>query len=202
LDGIYSRIGASDNLAGGHSTFMVEMLETAHILHHASPHSLVIVDEIGRGTSTYDGMSLAIATAEQLARHNRSFTLFATHYFELTALADELETVANIRLDAVEHGDEVVFLHSVREGPASQSYGIAVARRAGLPAAVLARARELLAELEVRHHAHLLPARPQLPLFEARSPLTEAVRQLDPERLSPLAALETLYRLRALVDDG
>ncbi|RMD79763.1 MAG: DNA mismatch repair protein MutS, partial [Gammaproteobacteria bacterium] len=148
VDRVFTRIGAADDLAGGRSTFMVEMSETANILRHATERSLVLLDEIGRGTSTFDGLALAWATAEHLAREIRAFTLFATHYFELTALAEELEGVANVHLGAVEHGDRVVFLHEVREGPASQSYGLQVAALAGVPGEVLARARERLAELE------------------------------------------------------
>ncbi len=200
IDAIYSRIGAGDNLAGGQSTFMVEMAETANILHHATAASLVIVDEIGRGTSTYDGMALAWAAAEHLAAHNRAFTLFATHYFELTALADEVATVANIRLDAVEHGEDVVFMHSVSEGPASRSFGIAVARRAGVPAMVIARARALLRALEQRHAQPTREELPQLPLFDRPHPAIEALTALDPDTLTPREALETLYRLRTLLD--
>ncbi len=200
IDAIYSRIGAADNLAGGQSTFMVEMAETAYILHHASAASLVIIDEIGRGTSTYDGMSLAWAAAEHLAAHNRAFTLFATHYFELTALADEVATVANVRLDAVEHGEEVVFMHSVSEGPADRSFGIAVARRAGVPATVITRARALLRTLEQRHPQQTGDELPQLPLFDRPHPALEALIAVDPDALTPREALETLYRLRALLD--
>ena len=151
VDRIFTRIGASDDLAGGRSTFMVEMSETAHILRNATRRSLVLLDEIGRGTSTYDGLALAWATAEHIAREIGAFTLFATHYFELTALPTELDAVANVHLDAVEHGGEVVFLHSVREGPASQSYGVEVAKIAGVPAPVLDAARKRLAELEELH---------------------------------------------------
>ena len=200
IDAIYSRIGAGDNLAGGQSTFMVEMSETANILHHASAASLVIVDEIGRGTSTYDGMSLAWAAAEHLAQRNRAFTLFATHYFELTALADEVPTVANVRLDAVEHGDDVVFMHSVSAGPASRSFGIAVARRAGVPGTVIARARALLDTLERRHPQQNQHEAPQLPLFDRPHPALAALSELDPDRLTPREALDALYRLRALIE--
>ena len=200
IDAIYSRVGAGDNLAGGQSTFMVEMAETANILHHATAFSLVIVDEIGRGTSTYDGMSLAWAAAEHLAERNRAFTLFATHYFELTALADEVAGVANVRLDAVEHGEDVVFMHSVSEGPASRSFGIAVARRAGVPAAVIARARALLDTLEQRHQQHSQHETPQLPLFDRPHPALLALSELDPDTLTPREALDTLYRLRALIE--
>lgn len=200
LDGIYSRIGASDNLAGGQSTFMVEMAEVAHILRHAGPTSLVIVDEIGRGTSTYDGMALAWAAAEHLACVNRCHALFATHYFELTALAETVPGCANVRLDAVEHGDDVLFLHSVSEGPANRSFGIAVARLAGLPAATLARARALLDSLETRDQAASAQRSPQLPLFQPDHPVVAALTAVDPDTLSPRQALDTLYRLRSLIE--
>lgn len=206
LDGIYSRVGASDNLAGGQSTFMVEMSEIANILHHATEHSLVIVDEIGRGTSTYDGMALAFSAAEHLASTNRAFTLFATHYFELTALAEDVPGVANVRLDAVEHGEEVVFMHAVREGAASRSFGIAVARRAGVPRAVIERARARLEALERRdHEPGRVPddgeAAAQLALFPGPHPVVEALEMIDPDTLTPRDALETLYRLRSLLDE-
>ena len=201
IDAIYSRIGASDNLAGGQSTFMVEMLEIASILHNATASSLVIVDEIGRGTSTYDGLSLAWAAAEHLAGTNQSYTLFATHYFELTALAEEMPTVANVRLDAVEHGEDVVFMHSVTEGAANQSFGLAVARRAGVPHEVIQRARGLLESLEFRDQGRLSGDSPQLPLFSNEHPLVGALEMLDPDSLTPIEALETLYRLRSLLDD-
>ncbi|MGE3772610.1 MAG: DNA mismatch repair protein MutS, partial [Gammaproteobacteria bacterium] len=167
LDVIFSRIGASDQLSRGQSTFMVEMTETAAILRNATRASLVLIDEIGRGTSTFDGMSLAWAAAEHLARVNGSFTLFATHYFELTALAQELPAVANVRMDAVEHDERVVFLHAVREGPANQSFGLAVALLAGVPREVIARARERLAELSARHAGEHSPAQVALPLVAA-----------------------------------
>ncbi len=149
VDRIFTRIGAADDLSGGRSTFMVEMSEAANILHNATPQSLVLLDEIGRGTSTYDGLALAWACASYLARELRAFTLFATHYFELTALAEQLPGVANVHLAATEHRQQIVFLHAVREGPASQSYGIQVARLAGVPSAVLANARRKLEELEI-----------------------------------------------------
>ena len=203
IDAIYSRIGAADNLAGGQSTFMVEMAEVANILHSATASSLVIVDEIGRGTSTYDGLALAWAAAEHLATRNRSFALFSTHYFELTRLAENTAGIANVRLDAIEHGDDVVFMHSVREGPASRSFGLAVARRAGVPQGVVDRARELLAALEIRGEIRAArdaaPPPPQLPLFSPPHAALEALEVLDPDRLTPLQALEALYRLRALL---
>ncbi len=205
IDAIYTRIGAADNLAGGQSTFMVEMSEVANILHNATANSLVIVDEIGRGTSTYDGLALAWATAEHLALHNRAYALFATHYFELTALTDSCSTVANIRLDAVEHGEDVVFLHSVSDGPASRSFGLAVARRAGVPRAVLVRARAILDNFETHPQEPIRDpigqGSAQLALFSSEHPVIEALEMIDPDSLSPLQALETLYRLRSLIDD-
>ena len=201
IDAIYSRIGAADNLAGGQSTFMVEMSEVANILHNATPDSLVIVDEIGRGTSTYDGLSLAWAAAEHLATRNRAYTLFSTHYFELTRMAENTPGVVNVRLDAVESGEEVVFLHSVREGPANRSFGLAVARRAGVPPAVVTRARAVLDSLETRATPELAPTSPQMPLFPGPHPLVEALEMIDPDNLSPRQALETLYRLRSLLDE-
>ena len=157
VDRIFSRIGASDDLAGGRSTFMVEMEETANILHNATDQSLVLMDEVGRGTSTFDGLSLAWSCGVELARRIRAFTLFATHYFELTTLPEEYQGIANVHLDAVEHGDRIVFLHAVREGPANQSYGLAVAALAGVPAGVIERARRRLRELEAAalRHAQL-----------------------------------------------
>jgi DNA mismatch repair protein MutS len=151
FDRIFTRIGASDDLAGGRSTFMVEMTEAAVILNAATDRSLVLMDEIGRGTSTYDGLSLAFACAGHIARKIRAFTLFATHYFELTELADEIATVANVHLDATEHGDGIVFLHAVKPGPASRSYGLAVAQKAGVPRCVIDAAREYLGKLERQH---------------------------------------------------
>ncbi len=150
VDRIFTRIGASDDLTGGRSTFMVEMTETANILHNATANSLVLLDEIGRGTSTFDGLALAWASAAHLASGSGAFTLFATHYFELTQLAFELPNIANVHLAAAEHNGAIVFLHNVREGPASQSYGIQVARLAGLPGPVLQHAQTLLADLEQR----------------------------------------------------
>jgi DNA mismatch repair protein MutS len=148
LDRIFTRIGAADDLAGGRSTFMVEMTETANILHNATDRSLVLMDEIGRGTSTFDGLSLAWAAAHHIATRVRAFTLFATHYFELTALASEVEGVANVHLDATEHRDGIVFLHAVKPGPASRSHGLAVAQLAGVPREVIAQARRYLGQLE------------------------------------------------------
>ena len=207
IDRIFTRIGASDDLARGQSTFMVEMSETANILHHATPHSLVLMDEIGRGTSTYDGLALARASALHLARVNRSYTLFATHYFELTELASAENGIANVHLDAVEHGEQLVFLHAVKDGPADRSYGLAVAALAGIPKPVLAEARRTLLELErVARRGGEAPAQPDLfaaPPATTPAPqmdeLLQALRALDPDSLSPRAALEALYRLRALL---
>lgn len=206
VDRIFTRIGASDDLAGGRSTFMVEMTETANILHNASYRSLVLMDEIGRGTSTYDGLSLAGACAEHLVREQGALTLFATHYFELTAMPELLPQVANVHLDAAEHGDGIVFLHAVRPGPANQSYGLQVASLAGIPKAIIQQAREKLVALEqeqadpVITHTHQSqpPAEPtpQLSLF-ASSAVESALHKLDPDSLSPREALETLYRLKA-----
>jgi DNA mismatch repair protein MutS len=201
VDQIFTRIGASDDLAGGRSTFMVEMTETAHILHTASNQSLVLLDEIGRGTSTFDGLALAWAVARHLLTATRAFTLFATHYFELTQLPQEFRQAANVHLDAVEHGDDLVFLHAVEDGPASQSYGIQVARLAGIPSPVIQAARRRLRELE---DAQLQPG-PQGDLFAAHIPTDEPpphpaldqLRELDPDTLSPKAALEMLYALKA-----
>ena len=148
IDRILTRIGAGEDLARGQSTFMVEMSETSYILHHATAQSLVLMDEIGRGTSTYDGLALAEACAKHLANGNRCYTLFATHYFELTALAQPGSGIANVHLDAVEHGDTLVFMHAVKDGPADRSFGLQVAALAGLPKSVVREARGRLAELE------------------------------------------------------
>jgi len=166
LDAIFTRIGASDDLAGGRSTFMVEMTESAAILHTATDQSLVLMDEIGRGTSTFDGLALAWAIARHLLGHNRSYTLFATHYFELTQLPDEFPQCANVHLSAVEHGEGIVFLHAVQDGPASQSYGLQVAQLAGVPMPVIRAARKHLALLEQQA---LDPSAPQLDLFAPRA---------------------------------
>jgi len=207
IDRIFTRIGAADDLASGQSTFMVEMSETANILHNASEQSLVLMDEIGRGTSTYDGLSLARAVAEHLAAKLRSFTLFATHYFELTALADELPGVANAHLDAAEYasetGERLVFLHQVKEGPANRSYGLQVAQLAGVPAPVIRSARAHLLELEGREPPPSARAAaasaPQMSLFgPTDSDSDRLLDQLDPDALTPREALEQLYRLKAL----
>ncbi len=207
LDAIHTRIGASDDLASGRSTFMVEMTEAAAILHGATDKSLVLMDEIGRGTSTFDGLALAFAIARHLIEKNRAWTLFATHYFELTRLAEEHATCANVHLDAIEHGHTVVFMHAVEAGPASQSYGIQVAALAGMPPAVLREAKRRLVELENREAAAgpqgdlfaAHPAVPPAPTFETEAhPALEKLAALDPDALSPREALETLYELRRL----
>jgi DNA mismatch repair protein MutS len=209
LDAIYTRIGAADDIAGGRSTFMVEMTEAAFILHHATSSSLVLMDEIGRGTSTLDGLALAWAIARHLVEKNRSLALFATHYFEMTRLAADTREVANVHLDAVEHKDQIVFLHNVEDGPASRSYGLEVAGLAGVPGSVIRAARKRLAELE----EHGLAAGPQRNLFgqgatAAREEpaaeehaVIERLRELDPDALTPKEALELLYRLRRQLDE-
>ncbi|MCC8464852.1 MULTISPECIES: DNA mismatch repair protein MutS [Photorhabdus] len=202
VDRIFTRVGASDDLASGRSTFMVEMTETANILHNATEQSLVLMDEIGRGTSTYDGLSLAWACAENLANRIKAMTLFATHYFELTTLPEKLEGVVNIHLDAVEHGDTIAFMHSVQEGAASKSYGLAVASLAGVPREVIKRARQKLKELEsLSNHATASHVdTPQLALLtEETSPAIEALENLNPDSLTPRQALEWIYRLKDMV---
>jgi DNA mismatch repair protein MutS len=208
VDRIFSRIGASDDLAGGRSTFMVEMEETANILHNATDQSLVLMDEIGRGTSTFDGLSLAWSCAVELATRLRAYTLFATHYFELTTLPDEYPGIGNLHLDAVEHGDSIVFLHAVRPGPANQSYGLQVATLAGVPRPVILRARERLRELEQQAQHHAEQQQAQMPLFditpglEPESKAEKLLAEIDPDELTPRQALEALYRLKASVDES
>jgi DNA mismatch repair protein MutS len=210
IDRILTRIGAGDDLARGQSTFMVEMSETSYILHHATPQSLVLMDEIGRGTSTYDGLALAEACAKHLANANRCYTLFATHYFELTALAQPGSGIANVHLDAVEHhdkngGDTLVFMHAVKDGPADRSFGLQVAALAGLPKAVVREARGRLAELEQRRDTpapvmtpQALDTPQQFGLFTPSSAALDALAAIDPDDLTPKQALEALYRLKAL----
>lgn len=202
IDRIFTRIGASDDLAGGRSTFMVEMTETATILNNATEHSLVLMDEIGRGTSTFDGLSLAWAAAHHMGEKAKAFTLFATHYFELTALAQELPACANVHLDATEHKGNLVFLHSVKAGPANQSYGLQVASLAGVPREVIRRARAYLKTLESQQATHGNSPQGQLDL-SMRTPdeadsLRDAVDDLDPDAMTPREALETLYKLKNL----
>jgi DNA mismatch repair protein MutS len=205
LDAIYTRIGASDDLASGRSTFMVEMTEAAAILHGATEHSLVLMDEIGRGTSTFDGLALAFAIARHLLEKNSSLSLFATHYFELTRLNTEYPECANVHLDAVKHGHSIVFLHALEEGPASQSYGIEVAALSGIPASVIREARRQLRTLENR----AIDAGPQIDLFTALPeageetlpphPALTELAAVDPDTLSPREALERLYILKKLL---
>ncbi|MCB1679749.1 MAG: DNA mismatch repair protein MutS [Halioglobus sp.] len=207
IDRIFTRIGSSDDLASGRSTFMVEMTETANILHNATPRSLVLMDEVGRGTSTFDGLSLAWAAALHLARSVQSFTLFATHYFELTRLPEQCPTMANVHLDATEHRDHVVFMHHIQEGPANRSFGLQVAKLAGIPGPVLQAAQNKLRELErgatqqPRGGASAVqPAQEDLFSAPPPHPATRALAALDVDGLSPRQALEKLYELRALLD--
>jgi len=212
IDRIFTRIGAADDLAGGRSTFMMEMIEAAAILASSTSDSLVLMDEIGRGTSTYDGLALAWAIAHQLVSQNQALTLFATHYFELTRLPTVRPEVANVHLAAAESHKGIVFLHEVREGPASRSYGIQVAQRAGIPAAVVRMARRELEKLEMQGGQA-----PQLALFaapqddaeqermerEAQAQAADEVRAalaaIDPDQLSPREALDELYRIKSLL---
>jgi len=207
IDRIFTRIGASDDLASGRSTFMVEMTETATILRNSTPESLVILDEIGRGTSTFDGLSLAWACAEVLAGRIRAFTLFATHYFELTSLSDELDTVKNVHLTAVESKDTITFLYEVQDGPASQSYGLQVASLAGVPQPVIALAKTKLLQLEkelVKQNESQ-----QLSIFDTIDNsevnqsygLMEEIAALDPDRMSAREALDLIYRWQERIEE-
>ena len=209
IDRIFTRIGASDDIAGGRSTFMVEMTETATILNNATGQSLVLMDEIGRGTSTFDGLSLAWAAAQYMAAEAKAFTLFATHYFELTALADELPNCANVHLDATEHDGQLVFLHAVKPGPANQSYGLQVAALAGVPKEVIRRARTYLVSLESMQAAHVQSPQGLLPLgpspgqaapatSDEPDALREALEDIDPDGMSPRQALAAIYELKKL----
>ncbi len=203
IDQIFTRIGSSDDLAGGRSTFMVEMTEAANILHNATEKSLVLVDEIGRGTSTFDGLALAYAIARHLLEKNRSYTLFATHYFELTRLNEEFQQLANVHLAAIEHQHTIVFLHAVNEGAASQSYGLQVAALAGVPNEVIRNAKKQLRALEQNSAAQnpqgdLFAAVPDVPEPEEH-PVLGALRDMQPDELSPKAALEKLYVLKKLL---
>ncbi len=209
LDRIYTRIGAADDLAGGRSTFMVEMTEMAHILRNATEHSLVLVDEIGRGTSTFDGLALAWACAVDLAQRIGAFTLFSTHYFELTALAEKLDNISNVHLQAREHGNDIVFLYSVEAGPANQSYGLQVARLAGVPDPVLAVSRQKLASLEQTYAVHSKPAteveRRQASLLTEQSPQEQAVisrlKSVNLDQTNPRQALDLLYEIDKMLDN-
>lgn len=209
VDRIFTRIGSSDDLAGGRSTFMVEMTETANILNNASARSLVLMDEIGRGTSTFDGLALAWASAVRLAEKVKAFTLFATHYFELTELPKTHSNVANVHLDASEHNDSIVFLHNIHEGPASKSYGLQVAKLAGIPSEVIQLARQQLQLLENQRDGQVAmttanagpaPSPLQVDMFGAPpSPALELLDEIDPDNLSPRQALEQLYALKKLM---
>jgi DNA mismatch repair protein MutS len=210
VDRLFSRVGASDNLARGRSTFMVEMVETAAILAQATEHSLVILDEVGRGTSTYDGLAIAWAVVEAVHEVNRSRCLFATHYHELTRLAETLDSLALRHVRAREYKGDLVLLHEVADGPADRSYGIAVARLAGLTPAVLARAKAVLAKLEAGRAktGGLAAGLDDLPLFAAMvaeapkaDPLREALNELDVDSLTPRDALDRLYELKRLAGD-
>ncbi len=228
VDRIFTRIGSSDDLAGGRSTFMVEMTETANILHNATARSLVLMDEIGRGTSTFDGLSLAWACAKHLAEKVKAFTLFATHYFEITSLPETVTGIANVHLNATEHNDNIVFLHKVQEGPASKSYGLQVAKLAGIPTQVLKEAQQQLHLLENGEHPHAIraplihveqatpdpvdpleiPSAPvaspqQSGLFDILpSPVVDALKKINPDNLTPREALEQLYRLKEIYAKG
>jgi len=223
IDRIFTRIGASDDLTSGRSTFMVEMTETANILHHASEESLILMDEVGRGTSTFDGLALAWAIAEHMALKIKGLCLFATHYFELTSLAEQFDNTVNVHLDAIEHQDSIVFLHQVQEGPASQSYGLQVASLAGVPKEVIQKAKETLYRLENQtvqnqtiqnqavdsstlnsdSHNQSEPVQ-QFDLFSAIDPklekLQKELKQINPDDMTPKMALEALYALKALSD--
>ncbi len=214
VDRVFSRVGASDDLAGGRSTFMVEMVETAAILNQATDRSLVVLDEIGRGTSTFDGMSIAWAAVEHLHDVNRCRGLFATHYHELTALAEKLARLHNVSMKVREWKGDVVFLHEVASGPADRSYGVAVARLAGLPPKAVKRAEAVLKLLEERGQGS--GAMSELPLFAAaldaprdeteteachETVIVDALNALDPDAMTPREALESLYRLKSILDE-
>jgi DNA mismatch repair protein MutS len=220
IDRIFTRIGASDDLARGQSTFMVEMTESAHILRHATEKSLVLMDEVGRGTSTYDGLSLAWACAEHLSKHNGCLCLFATHYFELTAMADQFDGVENVHLDAVEHNGNIVFMHRIKSGATNRSYGLQVAELAGLPAIAMDYARERLAALESNEsaveitladkktrfagsnaHQTLAAATtpiPQLDLFSTNDALQQYLDEIELDATTPREALDHLYALEKI----
>ncbi len=208
IDRIFTRIGASDDVAGGRSTFMVEMTETANILHNATPHSLVLMDEVGRGTSTFDGLSLAWACAEELARKIKALSLFSTHYFELTQLPDLCHGIVNVHLDAVEQADKLIFLHQVKTGAANKSYGLQVALLAGVPRSVVEDARKRLKQLEKQQKGVVQPE--QITLFAASQqpsektadkphPVLDTLQKLQPDDMTPKQALEALYLLRSLI---
>ncbi|MCX4189416.1 DNA mismatch repair protein MutS [Methylophaga sp. OBS3] len=209
VDQVFTRIGASDDLAAGRSTFMVEMNESANILNNATANSLVLMDEVGRGTSTFDGLALAWSCAEKLVRDIGAYCLFATHYFEMTQLPGLYQKAANVHLDAIEHGDKIVFLHQLKPGAASQSYGLQVAQLAGVPKDVIQTAKQKLLQLEQSQSSGLVDstAQPQADLFKVteqdniHQPIIDALRSLDPDELTPKQALEKLYALKKLVKD-
>jgi DNA mismatch repair protein MutS len=210
LDQIFTRIGASDDISGGRSTFMVEMTEAANILHNATAQSLVLMDEVGRGTSTLDGLSLAFAIAQHLLDKNRSYTLFATHYFELTRLVEKFSQVANVHFDAVEHKQRIIFMHTVNEGPASQSYGLKVAALAGVPELAIEMAKEYLRRLRMEN----IEESSKRDLFSAATfdsireqdtrehPVFTLLYEIMPDEISPKDALEKLYLLKKAADKG
>jgi DNA mismatch repair protein MutS len=203
IDQVFTRIGASDDLASGRSTFMVEMNEAANILNNATSQSLVLMDEIGRGTSTYDGLALAWACAEKITRDIKTYCLFATHYFELTQLPELFTNADNIHLDAVEHGEKIVFMHQVKQGAANQSYGIQVAQLAGVPKDVIDAAKQKLRQLESGKSAEPLKQQQQSDLFEQQpieSAVEKALKQIQPDNLTAKQALDTLYELVATLD--
>ena len=204
VDRIFTRIGSSDDLASGLSTFMVEMTETANILHNATDRSVVLMDEVGRGTSTFDGLSIAWAAAVALSERVRALTFFATHYFELTALPESHASMANVHLDATEHDDHVVFMHHIQEGPANRSFGLEVAKLAGVPHGVLLHARQKLTELESQQGtAKVIPERTQVDLFTVEAPVSPALdvlKGIDPDQMTPKDALDALYTLKTLLD--
>ena len=212
IDRIFTRIGASDDLASGRSTFMVEMTETANILHNATPRSLILMDEIGRGTSTYDGLSLAWSTATHLAEQVGALTLFATHYFELTQLAESISNVVNVHVNAVEHNDTIRFMHNICEGAASRSYGLHVAQLAGVPKTVIQQAKSKLASLESQPNSAavsiptedtaMTTSAPQLSLLDEPDLLAEELQGINPDELSPRQALDQLYRLVKLANNS
>lgn len=203
IDRIFTRIGASDDLASGRSTFMVEMTETANIMHNATEHSLILMDEIGRGTSTYDGLSLAWACVEMLVNQIKAMTLFATHYFELTQLPEQINSIYNVHFDAIEHENTIAFRHTVEEGAASKSYGIAVAGLAGVPNIILKRAKQKLKELESHYQqsatSHVDSSQLSLISMPDESKVELELQQIDPDSLTPREALDVLYRLKRLL---
>jgi DNA mismatch repair protein MutS len=199
IDRIFTRIGAGDDLARGQSTFMVEMTEAANIVNNATENSLVLMDEIGRGTSTYDGLALAWACASYLAEKVRAYTLFATHYFELTALPEQSESVENVHLDAVEHGEQIVFMHAVKDGPANRSYGLQVAQLAGIPVSIIEQAKKRLSEME-SNPVSVPESVPQNDLFITAHPVLQSLQDLNLDELTPKQALDALYKLKTKLD--